>query len=225
MISKQALIDEYVEGVMLRMRQTRPAGPMTLEEENANRARIQMLGSKLLDDFASKEATYERLRNGMFRTENRSSRRMFTKVTGVELPLTYRGTKEAIINFLGRDWVAEQEEKARLEFEAEMKREEDERQARYAEQMQEIADRAKRGHTITGRELTNLARHLGIQVHPRTAGSASNVEWINNERAGVRKQCNVQGVFRLLRDVLEELNREPESEEVSCLAKQLFQTS
>jgi hypothetical protein len=199
MIDKEQLVAEYVDGIMLQIRKTRPAGPMTQEEEIGNRERLRKLGFQLIEDIANKESLYLRMCNGTFRPDNRCSREMFHKLTGIKLPTGVNATREFLMAYIGREWVEKQQEKERAEREAEAKRDREQQEANYAMMMDEISTRAKRGQNISGRELVNLARHLGIQVHPRTAGAASNVEWITTSRAGVRNKCNVQGVFQLMR--------------------------
>lgn len=170
MIDKQKLVDEYVEGIMLRIRKTRPAGPMTQEEEIGNRERLRKLGFQLIEDIANKESLYLRMWNGTFRPDNRCSREMFQKLTGIKLPTGVKATREFLMAYIGSAWVNQQQEKERAEREAEAKRDREQQEAYYAGLMDEIATRAKGGQNISGRELVNLARHLGIQVHPRTAG-------------------------------------------------------
>lgn len=226
MIDKEKLVEEYVDGIMLQIRKTRPAGPMTQEEEIGNRERLRKLGFQLIEDIADKESLYLRMWNGTFRPDNRCSREMFQKLTGIKLPSGVKATREFLMAYIGSEWVNQQQEKERAEREAEAKRDREQQEAYYAGLMDEIATRAKGGQNISGRELVNLARHLGIQVHPRTAGAATHVEWINVYRAGVRKNCNAQGCFRLLRDVLGLLNEDVrEEEDPSDLARELFHAS
>ncbi|AMV35703.1 hypothetical protein VN12_26660 [Pirellula sp. SH-Sr6A] len=226
MVDKQKLVEEYVDGIMLQIRKTRPAGPVTQEEEIGNHERLRKLGLQLIEEIADKESLYLRMWNGTFRPDNRCSREMFQKLTGLQLPPGVKATREFLIAYIGPEWVSQQQEKERAEREAEAKRDREQQEAYYAGLMDEIATRTKSGQNISGRELVNLARHIGIQVHPRTAGAATNVEWITVHRAGVRKNCNAQGCFRLLRDVLELLNEEaPEEEGATDLARELFHAS
>jgi hypothetical protein len=118
-------------------------------------------------DWHGKPTTFlRRCEQGALHPDNRHTRRLFTELTKLELPPTVGGTAKVVDDYIGADLVAAYREAREAET-----------QAVAEEQAREAAERFARleadflkGIPIGGSDFADLARHLGIQINPRTLG-------------------------------------------------------
>ena len=129
----------------------------------------------------------ERITNGALHPDNKAIRQLFTALTGIELPRTVSGTESAIA--AGPVWgplVAD----CRRAW----------REAREAAELAASRQRFAAGERVTGGELLAVARSIGIDVHPRTAGTLKNrVLEIGGGSARIRGGRCPDGVWEVYR--------------------------
>lgn len=101
-----------------------------------------------------------------FHPDNKVFRKLFTAVTGIELPKTVKGTQEAVAVYIG-EAVQQLIETERAETAAAIAAEEAERLS----EIRAIESLIQRGLGISGQELLKVVRHHGLGIHPRTAGA------------------------------------------------------
>ena len=126
------------------------------------------------DKILTQAGLYACLCNGTFHPSNKHSRRMLETLHSVTLPKTVEATREAVRDLIGRDYceaMRKQEEDAK-----EKKRivREYAESGKRSEYINELKNRVIEGKTIDGDDLYELAKELGISVHPRTAGTLKN---------------------------------------------------
>jgi hypothetical protein len=153
-------------------------------------AELEKLTQRILDKDV-KLATWH-----TFHPDNNGYRKLFALVTGIELPDGSNATREAVAAYIGSEkFVALEAERAAVDAAKEQKRIEE-----HKARMDSLAARLDDG--IGGDELLELARHLNIDVHPRTAGMLRRRVWIIKDgTASVRKGGSVQSAFKVYKEV------------------------
>ncbi len=164
----------------------------------------------------------ERIATGLLHPDNKLSRAVFSEVTGIALPSTVGGTDRVIqaSNPWGQllvDYWAEYR-KQRDAKQAEL---ENARQAKLLESVNRSIESLKANNPISGDELVDVAKHLGLAPHIRTIGTLR--KRVVSIRPG---QCRIaggnvpDGVWQLLNSVMSALTEtEPCNDE---LVKALF---
>lgn len=169
-----------------------------MKAEYVERMRWTILG--FMESLSDKEYAYSRLRNGTFHPSNRNYRKAFHGLTGIKLPAGANATRDAVREWIGEEFVAAKEaeaasSRAAAEYENERKRAE-----AHATAMDRL--KAKFSEGLTGEELLELARHVGIDVHPRTAGMLKRrIAWIGDGTARVRGKGGAGDAF-VVRDAV-----------------------
>lgn len=148
------------------------------------------------------------------------AREVFTQATGIKLPRKKSDTKEAVLDFIGREKYAkhvqdgkEAADKRRAEREAEAAAREAEQTKRNAEADARTEEKIRTGEQVSGAELVRSARRAGLVVHARTAGTLlRRVEQINGEAASVKKTKGGRfavgaKLFQLYNELREVLNK------------------
>lgn len=153
------------------------------------RYRVQLLEDwrENARQFLQRETCYARHLRGAFHPDNKTSRAMLAELTGIVLPATVGGTRQAIRQHCGESYCAAEDsarEKAEREARETAERKESERAAAELEQrLQGHRETVCSGEAISGESLLELARSLGIDVHPRTAGMLrKRVAWVEAHR-------------------------------------------
>lgn len=126
------------------------------------------------DKILSQSGLYECLNVGSFHPSNKHSRAMLESLYSVSLPNTVEATREAVRGLIGRDYcerMRKQEEDKREKERIDREYAESEKRSEY---INELKSRVIEGKTIDGEDLYELAKELGISVHPRTAGTLKN---------------------------------------------------
>lgn len=162
--------DEEIE----HYRRERPAqlAKVSPEELDAYRAKVREKWVGWAGEMTNHETLFARLASGMLHPSNKNWRAMFKQLTGVSLPATMAGTREAVRQFIGAETFdrmgqlrdadrerAQQEKHDKIKADA---------AARMSKIIAEASDRVRAGDYIDGDTLVTLCRHLGIEVHPRT---------------------------------------------------------
>ena len=171
------------------------------------RERKRQDGVDLAENIREKSPVFmKRFRQGLLHMDNKLSRMLFEAVSGVQLPNNTSGAYRIIEEWCGDSLVqydlARKEELERLE--ADRKAEEDRRRS---EEIGKICSRISGGQPVCGTELLDIARHLSIDVHPRTAGTLKRrVRSIGGEGARISGKGTLPvSVWQILRDVKEKL--------------------
>jgi hypothetical protein len=121
---------------------------------------------------AIQDRTPALLEQGIQYPDNRVSRALFTAETGIVLPKTQRGSLAVLIEYVGADRVAEVEQ-------AKHDRENAERAERERVRLADIITRFAAGQDVSGSDLLDAAKSLGMDVHPRTAGTFNKLRTVN----------------------------------------------
>ena len=152
----------------------------------------------------------ERITNGALYPDNKATRQLFTALTGIELPRTVGGTESAIAADPVWGPLVADCRRERQEAEAErVKLAEAERMEREAAELAASRQRFAAGERVTGCELLAVARSIGIDVHPRTAGTLkSRVVEIGGGSARIRGGRCPDGVWEVYRAALALVSRE-----------------
>lgn len=135
-----------------------------------------------------------------FHPSNKMYRDIFSRVTGQTLPGSANETRQVVADYIGSDKLkAAEDARAAVAAEKEL--------AKQAAEAARLASIAKRfDDQITGQELLDLARHHGIEVHPRTAGMLkSRVLSIGRDQARVTGRPSTGNAFAIRKRVAEKL--------------------
>ena len=180
----------------------------------------------VVDTFADKAATALGAESGRFHPSNKDTRALFATVTGIKLPATVGGTMAAIAEYVGEEG-AKAIADARQAYEERTAREREAREAdiaaKHAKRIETIKTDILGGRPVSGEDLIDIARHLEIDVHPRTVGMVRNrVISISDGSArisGVGLSDSAWRLFRLVKAMLieDEQPAEPEDEAVLAL--------
>lgn len=112
----------------------------------------------------------QRAATGWFHPSNKASRRLFTGITGLRLPngvgASARVVEEYFEGAIAAYWKAKEDESVAARVARELEQERIE-----AKRLAEIEQRVRDDKAISGMELVDLARHLDIDVHPRTVST------------------------------------------------------
>ncbi|MFM7932138.1 MAG: hypothetical protein ACKO9Q_30860, partial [Pirellula sp.] len=141
-----------------------------------------------------------------------------------------RDTAIAIRKFLGLDWVESHEAEIQAKRDAQRR----ERQLQLAEQQRQRLDKLidSMPCKLSGDQLVEVCRHVGLEQHPRTIGSARNVHSIemvgSSLRYSILRGKNAKSacvMYRQLMEHIEESRSEklhPISDDQSSIAQGLF---
>lgn len=168
-----------------------------------HRDQFMLRNEKVFDAIDQRDCSM--LNNGTFDPRNLSWRRIFTRMTGIELPKGVKATNAAVRAWLGEERVAGWYSARQAKREAEEDARKLKRAAERLAEMEAIKASVVEGAGIDGRSLVDLARHVGIDIHPRTAGTAiKRLGSISSNQASVYGKGPLpQSVWRLYRDVCE----------------------
>ena len=123
-----------------------------------------------------------RVNYGWMHPSNRISRRLFTALTGVDLPKTIEGTYEAIEQYAGSK-LAEYAGRVEAEKAKKKRAEEQEQKEKEAAEFTRLRKAAMQNDQLSADELVDLARLLGVEVHPRTIGMMrKRVHWVTSDQ-------------------------------------------
>jgi hypothetical protein len=170
------------------------------------RQRMHDDGEKVAIQFLDGAAIMPHVAQGRFHPCNAASRRLFTAITGVTLPSTVGGTRQAIAAHLGKiytDYFADQEAERAKKETAEREQEAEQEKQRIDAIIADI----RNGQAIDGEDLTDVAKHIGVSVHPRTIGTLrKRVYSITAQQAGFRGRSRLPNtVFEVFRAVAAKL--------------------
>jgi hypothetical protein len=136
------------------------------------------------------------LHSATFHPSNKRYREFFTLQTGVALPNGATATHDAISKWIG----AERLQAHASQVEAERARVEGEKSAAESARLAAIVEKIKRDEPIDGDSLIDACRFLGIEVHPRTAGTLrKRVVSINSSTARITGKGLSNEPYRLYR--------------------------
>jgi hypothetical protein len=164
----------------------------------------------------------------MLHPDNRLSRALFSEITGIQLPPQSGKTWDVLTADPIWGQLLRDHEQAITERQEAANRERIERERIEREQAAKLArmDKAKStllaNGQIDGETLLELARYIGIDVHPRTAGTLKKrIGLIGNGSCRVYGGSVPDGVWVLYREVMAVLQPEP-AEESSPEVNRLF---
>ena len=177
--SQQAAIDRFtaarVQRDIARYQRQREENPrfseLTDDRIAQHKAYTRQFAEELTAAILDRAALCKHIRTGTFHPRNPLLRALFAELTGITLPRTTGATKAALIDYIGREtfdaYARRREQECRAEEEAKCAAE----QARQDERLAGILRDLRQGEDVTGPELVDAARALGIDVHPRTVGT------------------------------------------------------
>lgn len=102
-----------------------------------------------------------------FHPDNKLSRRLFAHITGIQLPSGAEATRQAVMDYVGRDRIEAAEQERIAAEQAALAAEESERIAA----VEAIIAKIVAGESVSGGELADAAKHVGLSVHIRTIGT------------------------------------------------------
>lgn len=170
-------VDRFVESMLQQeiayWKERSPERLATLDKEREDRFREHVAGlaTQTVKDMESADRLMDRIRRGAFHPDNKITRRLFTDLTGIVLPSTVSGTKQALREYVGTDvydgYYTEIEEVRAADRRAREEAAQEANALRVEKLKRAIADDTP----VSGDELLDVARAVGIEVHPRTAGT------------------------------------------------------
>lgn len=169
-----AAIQAYADGMLqheldhIKQYQPERLAKVTPEATAALIERMTAQATATVAIIQDKQACFEKSLHGTFQTCNKLSRALFAAVTGLTLPKGEHATDAAIEAYCGAEAVAAVRAQRQAAADERTRKEREENEAIAAKELACIKSRFGTG--ITGDELLTLARHLGVEVHPRTAG-------------------------------------------------------
>jgi hypothetical protein len=233
--SKESAIAAYVDGILQEnLKEHRKKfgadAPVTQERIDQIKYRLKASARELIEAIESKELLYRTWIHGRFHPSNKHSRKLFENLTGVKLPQRVGETALAIKQFLGLGWVETHEAEIQAKRDAQRR----ERQLQLVEQQRQRLSKLidSMPCKVSGEQLVELARHVGLEHHPRTIGSARNVHSIEMVGGALRysilRSKNAKSacdMYRQLMEHIEESRNEKlqlASEDQSSVAQGLF---
>lgn len=189
---------------------------VTADELQRYRESWVEIGAALANDIFSKSDNFiKRVEQGLLHPSNATSRKLFTDVTGVSLPKTVKGTQAAVAGYCGEQIAA-----YRAALHAEHQRQEAQRlaaeNAKQAVIIAGIETRIIAGDFVSGDELVQIARHLEIEIHPRTVGTLrKRVVQVKAEQARITGRgyapSSIYELYREVADTLKATDEPPEA--------------
>lgn len=150
-----------------RLEKTKREEPELIEQY---REQCREDSAKRVADILDPEKFAARIVSGSLHPSNKRTRRLFTELTGIELPSTVSGTKAAIdASEYGPAVAACRQARQDERDQEDHERAEKEREKQSAE-IARLEDCVRQNEEIDGTELLLLCRHHGIEVNPRSAG-------------------------------------------------------
>lgn len=134
-----------------------------------------------------------RVMQGMLYPNNKHSRQLYESITGETLPRSVKDTEALVWNWPEVKAYREQRAAERDAKEKQRAAEEQQRQAKY---IAELSEAVRNDEPISGESLVDLAKHLGLSIHPRTVGTLRNRVGSLNSSSG-RAFSTRSGTFNL----------------------------
>lgn len=144
---------------------------LTQEQLTEFRERLRERSEKDAAAFLDTEQLLDRVRTGVLHPSNGGWRKLFTALTGCQLPSGANATRDALREYIGaeRQDVYYAARQAAADAKVQAKQEADEQRER--ERLAAIVGKVKADEGIDGSQLADLARSMGIDLHPRTVGT------------------------------------------------------
>jgi hypothetical protein len=168
---------------------------------------IHQRATEVADEILDKDKCCQKLLRGFLNPSNTRTRRMFTALTGIALPRGDRATDEVVISeYIGRDRMDSLLAEKKAEKDADEKQRADKQTAIDEANLSRIKKSVDSNTGIDGDDLLTLARSLGIDAHPRTAGMLrKRVRSIRDGTASIGKGGSVQSAFVLYTKCVERM--------------------
>lgn len=204
------IIEEFATNMIEEeLREMPPERRATITPQRIEEVRERLVNQGLSTAvcIGNKPELYRRCRRGLLDPGNKHSRMVFERVTGLTLPKKSSDTTNFIREYVGNEVVSayfkEREDAERAKTEAR----EAEKKQKHEAHIARITAAILAKKQIGGHDLIDIARHVGIDVHPRTVGSIrSNVVWIEMGQARIsNRKFNTQSAHKLLRAVVDHL--------------------
>ena len=204
------IIGEFADNMIAEeLREMPPERRATITPQRIEEVRERLVNTALSTATAigNKSELYRRCRRGLLDPGNKHSRLVFERITGLKLPKSSSDTHQFIREYVG-DEVVSAYFKERADAEAaEAQANKEKRDREHEAHIARITAAILAKQQIGGHDLIDIARHVGIDVHPRTVGSIrSNVVWIEMGQARIsNRKFNTQSAHKLLRAVVDHL--------------------
>jgi hypothetical protein len=122
----------------------------------------------MISEIQEQPCCYRMLNAGRFHPDNKLSREVFEGVTGIKLPPTVGGTIETIKKHIGLAWIERKESEIAAGIVADMLKKQTADNEAKSNRKTYLLSIVKQ--SIAGPDLVELARMMGIEVLPQTAG-------------------------------------------------------
>lgn len=142
----------------------------TPEQHAASLEHFRKQGEQTAEQIDNPVLFAPRIVNGALHPDNKHTRTLFTRLTGISLDNTARGVYLTIEGTAYGDAVTAYHQQRQEEEQAEQQRIEEERRRKYVAHIDRITECVRRNEPITGDELVDLCRHHNILLHPRSIG-------------------------------------------------------
>lgn len=151
--------------------------------------RMHASANKLADEIDAKHPDIvKRLCQGMVNPHNKTTRKLFVAITGIQLPVTSGGTEAALMASEWGPLMQAYWDEVQRRSDEEAARKKAEREAKELKAVLAALDLVRANEPVSGDSLVDVSRFLGIELHPRTIGTL-------RKRIGSIKdgQCRVYG--------------------------------
>jgi hypothetical protein len=233
-MTETKVINQYVDTLYQREMKRANKQPERLAKllaDNPNaledyRRRLMADAEELVSTMKSPEAYAFRIVQGALHPDNQATRILFQSITGITLPDSVQGSREAIAQTPYGEacnrLLANRERERREKEEAE----ERERIVAHNRRMDKITDCVRRGEPISADDLIDACRHYNIELHPRSVGCWRRyLVWVDKEKASLSysgKKPNVDSAFIAYRALKELLFEPPLTEAEQSSLNHLF---
>ena len=207
----KSILEEYADQLIKHDLDSLPEDRRSkvTEEQIVNvRGRLIKQAGELQASINNKAELWEHCRRGRLDPCNKASRMVFERTTGLKLPASSTATSKFIAEYVGSD-IVDASRKAREDAaNAFEKAREEKRAEAHASNIARITLTIVSAGRISGDDLIDIARHLGIDVHPRTVGSIRrNLIWIEQGQAQItNRKFDTHSAHNLLREVRAQIN-------------------
>ncbi len=160
-----AFYREYKPERLAKLQAEQPNAVEDFREKKRHDARELATGIETRSEWFLK-----RVQSGLLHPDNKTSRKLFEMTTGITLPKTLAATRDVVNSYCGVA-LSELVNKQNAERDEADRKEREQQAIEETKRLERIAENIRTNRSVSGDEVLDIARHIGIDVHPRTAGS------------------------------------------------------
>jgi hypothetical protein len=225
-IAKQ-FAQEALDEQLKKLAGTERMADVTQEIKDDYLSRQVDMALKSMAGWSTDDGAYEAIIRCSFHPSNKRTRAMFEQWAGVSLPKSVAGTESVVLGVFGAERMDRVGQVRKLIKQKAADEKEAKEEVAKAKRIDSIRESLKSGGQVSGRELLDLARSMGVEVHLRTAGTLlKRISRIGKGEARVSGKGGVpDGVWSVLDGVLRVVSDDESSdlpEITDVQAKHLF---